>query len=393
MPKRGKQANGEGTITQREDGRWMGQISLGFDPQTGKRVRKTVYGDTQGEVRGKLEELKADRDGQAVESQIPLNRFLDLWLSSVKDSVAESSLTRYGTDLAHLREHLGKVPVAQLTARHVIQLYRLMEEGGATPAARHMAGVRLRQSLAMGVRLGYVRKNVARDIPLPKVSREEIRPLTPAEVQLFLETGRRTRWHALYVVALDSGARRGELLTLEWSDWNPATRELSVTKTLVADKQGKLRVKEPKTRASRRKIVLSPEGAAAMEWQRSYQRAEGLVTRIIFANQKGKWMHAAGLLRDSFWPLCELAGLDIRFHDLRHTTATLLLTAGVDPRTVSERLGHANTKKLFDTYAHVIPSSRQRAASLMGGFLSGSKLAVNEEPAVTEPPGETRLTR
>lgn len=274
--RRGKRANGEGTITQRADGRWTGQLSLGFDPSTGKRVRKTVYGDTQGEVRERLEALKGEyRDGPPVaDSQMAFSAYLDLWLSSIKDTVAERSYDRYTYYAATLKHYLGATPLSDLTAKGVIRLYAKMAEDERSVADRFATGKGLRQALEAAIALGYVRTNVARKVPLPRPQRKEIHPLTPEEVRRFLDYVRRHRLYALFAVALDSGARAGELLALTWEDWNPATAELTITKTLQL-LRGKLKVKEPKTRASRRKIVLSPAGAEAMEWQRSYQRAEG----------------------------------------------------------------------------------------------------------------------
>src|SRR5206468_1696220 len=130
MGKARRRGSGEGTITQREDGRWMGQLSLGFDPVTGRRQRETVYGDTQAEVRQKLDEMKQHHHsgGLLVESKIPLKRFLDLWLDGQKDAVAEKSYDLYAANAADLAHYLGTRPVSQLTAADVTRMYRRAEE-------------------------------------------------------------------------------------------------------------------------------------------------------------------------------------------------------------------------------------------------------------------------
>jgi integrase len=155
-------------------------------------------------------------------------------------------------------------------------------------------------------------------------------------------------------------------------------------------------VKEPKTRAGRRKIVLSEEGAAALRAQRAWQECHRIQSRLVFSSKTGK--HAAlSRLLDNWKATIRKAGLpeSLRVHDLRHTCATLLLAAGVDPKTVAERLGHSSTQRLFETYAHVLPSMRQRAAAVLGGLLGGgSKPAVSEQPPFTEPSmGPAFLTR
>jgi integrase len=245
---------------------------------------------------------------------------------------------------------------------------------------RYTSGKRLRQALKVAQQMGYVRKNVAKDVPLPRPVRREIHPLTTEEVRSLLEPSEGTRYHALYVVALDSGAREGELLALSWEDWNPVTRELTIAKSLTQTKECKLVVKEPKTKASRRKIVLSEESAQALEAHRDRQRAKGLQTKVVFAAANGGYTFRHNLIKYAFRPALKKAGLpvSVRFHDLRHTCATFLLASGqVDPKTVAERLGHSSTQRLFDTYAHVLPSMRPKAAQVMGSLLGGSKVAVN----------------
>jgi integrase len=358
----------------------MGQITVGWDPETKKQKRETVYGDTEQEVRKKLDRLKEEtRDGEVLESRITLKQCLNgVWLPAHRQALAERTVERYELDISYILRYLGDRPLATLTDRTITKLYEDMERDGYSGDARHQAGVRLRQALDYAMRRGYVRKNVAQLIPLPRVVREEMHPMTPEEVQVFLSKSVGHRLCALYVVALDSGAREGELFALEWSDWDPLSRTITITKALQ-EKDGHHKLKEPKSRASRRTVILGERAAEALEVHRSRQRAEGPDTKIIFADTEGGYLRRSNVARGSFKPILQHAGLnpeDFRFHDLRHTSATMLLMAGVDARTVAERLGHSDASTLLRTYAHVLPAMRGRAVSVMDGILRSSNVAV-----------------
>jgi hypothetical protein len=190
----------------------MAQISLGYDQLTGKRIRKTVYGDTQGEVRDKLDGLKEEvRNGSlAPDSQMTVKQFLSgVWLTTHKHSLAERTVERYELDLSYLNTYLGHLSLADLTDRTLVRMYEQMEKDGYSGDARHQAGVRLRQALDYAIQRGYVRRNVAKMVPLPRVERQEMHPMTPEDVQRFLARSEGQRLHALFVVALDSGSVKG----------------------------------------------------------------------------------------------------------------------------------------------------------------------------------------
>jgi integrase len=176
---------------------------------TGKRVRKTVYGDTQRECREKLEALQEKfSEGAVPDSEMPLRNFLDLWLSGLRGSLAWQTFRRYRLVVADLKEYLGDRPLSQLSATHVIRMYEAMREDEEVgPTAPHMAGKRLRQALAAAVRMGYVKKNVAKDVPIPRLAPPDIHPLTPEQVTTLLRASGGTIYRPFWVLALDSGAR------------------------------------------------------------------------------------------------------------------------------------------------------------------------------------------
>lgn len=212
--------------------------------------------------------------------------------------------------------------------------------------------------------MNMIRTNPAEAVPLPRVEREEIHPLTPAQVTAFLNAAKKDPWYPLYILAIDTGARQGELLALEWSDWFPATREIWFHRTLV-ELQGRLYVREQKTRSSRRKVVVD-EGTADV------LKAVQSGNPLLFPSRTGGYMSGSNIQDRNFFPTLKRAGLpQIRFHDLRHTCATLLLAAGVPVQVVAARLGHSNPAITLKTYAHVLPGQQGQAAEEIGRYLNG----------------------
>jgi integrase len=180
-----------------------------------------------------------------------------------------------------------------------------------------------------------------------------------------------------------SRARQGELAALTWDDYNPATGALSITKTVVEDiHTHHRRVKEPKTESSIRNILLSPEACGVLEEHRGRMEAEGHGSSLIFPARMGGYLKKSHF-RDYYWlPITKRAGLEgLRPHDLRHTTATLLLGAGLSVKLVADRLGHGNAGTTLKTYAHSLPAMHTQAAHTMGRLLdSCSRFAVVPDP-------------
>jgi integrase len=225
-----------------------------------------------------------------------------------------------------------------------------------------------------------IARNPAAVVTPPRAARHEIRPLTPEQARVLLAVCEGERLGALYVLALTTGMRRGELLGLRWADVDLVARVLGVRSTLYRA-EGRLVLAEPKTARSRRLIHLAPEAVAALRAHRDRQLQERLqlgpawdAHDLVFANELGRPIEAQNMIRRSFYPLLERAGLPrIRFHDLRHSTATLLLTSGVHPKVVSEILGHATIGITLDTYSHVLPAMHREAVGAMSSLLSGSR--------------------
>jgi integrase len=316
-------------------------------------------------------------DGDAGRADRTLAGCLDLWLADVKASVAPATYRRYEFTVAqHIRPYLGAARLADLAAFDVARWYKKLEDDGVSADARHKAGAKLRQCLGYAVRLGMVLSSVAHSRRLPRVERKRIDPLREEEVGPFLASARPKRLFALYLTALDSGARQGELLALEWPDVDWALGEININKSLDqnADED---HVKEPKTAAGRRRVMLTPETIAVLRQHCAAMEKEGHGSKLVFPTQLGAFVSKRDL-SDAMETICRQARVGRRrFHDLRHTCATLLLLRGENVMVVSERLGHSSVEITLKTYTHVLPTMQQGAVARLSGLL-GPALAHAE---------------
>jgi integrase len=208
--------------------------------------------------------------------------------------------------------------------------------------------------------------NVAMDVPKPKVPPREMTCWDLNEARKFLES-LKGRLAALYVLALDSGLRQGELLALNWRDVDMIEGTVTVRHSLE-EIEKVFKLKSPKSTKSRRTVWIGQSTVEALRRHREAMRKEGrdVVTGPAFVSRKGKWV-AKEALRGDFFTCIKKAGVSrIRFHDLRHTSATLLLQAGASIKAVSERLGHESIEITLKNYVHVLPSESRDLGRLAG---------------------------
>jgi integrase len=368
MATRKRRGRGEGGIYQRGDGPWCASLSLGYDGN-GKRKRRTVYGDTKQEVQEKLRKLQADAAGGMLceVRQVTVRQYLERWLKSVKPTVQPNTFDPYQRHCnRHIIPKLGNHKMGQLAPVHVEGLYKDLMADGVSAALTRKVGTTLTIALGEAVRLKVIPYNPAADIRKPKAEKPEMQVLDPDQVAVFLAEAEKERLYALYVTALDSGMRPGELFALQWPDIDFNSGHMTVTKSLE-EIAGRLWVKEVKTKKGRRRIDLSPFTVAALHEHCKRMLAEGLAAGPVFCNSIGTYLRRNDVRDHSFKPTLKRAKLpDIRLYDLRHTCATLLLLAGENPKVVSERLGHATVTLTLDTYSHVLPTMQKQAAAKLG---------------------------
>ncbi|MGH7687477.1 MAG: tyrosine-type recombinase/integrase [Candidatus Dormibacteria bacterium] len=373
----GRRGRGEGSIFKRSDGRWAAYATA-FNGQ-----RRYVYGQTRTEVARKLAEVTQQRDSGL---PMPAGRqtvaaFLADWLQGQRSQLRPKSWRRQEEHIRiHIAPVIGAVVLRRLAPQHLNHLYANRLAAGLSPVSVHHIHATVHRALVHAVRWGLVPRNVADLVDPPRVSRREMSVLSPDQVRRLLEAATGGPLEAIIAVTVSTGLRRGEVLGLRWRDVDLDASVLRVVGTLQRDYNRQLVISEPKTMRSRRQVELSTLAADALRRHRTAQTQLRLLLGaqwhdhdLVFPNAFGKPQDGSHLLLGQFVPLLLRAGLPrIRFHDLRHTAATLLLGRGVHPKVVSEMLGHTTVGITLDLYSHVTPTMHRAAAVAMDDVLGGN---------------------
>ena len=374
MSKRGQN---EGSIHKREsDGLWCATLNLGY--VNGKRKRKYIYGKTRRDVAEKLATaLSEQQQGLPVVSEKEtVGSFMTRWLEDVaRPSLRPRTFDSYAMIVnRHLIPALGKIKLTRLSPQDVQKYMRQKTESGLSSRTVQYHRAVVRKALNDGLRWGSVARNVAQLATPPKQSRAQLRFLTPEEARSFLDVVRGHRLEALFAVALAIGLRQGEALGLRWQDVDLETGIVNVRYALQRT-GGSLQLVELKTRNSLRSIALPDVTRRALREHRTRQLEERLTAPywedhgFVFASTVGTGIDPRNLTRE-FHQLRAAAGMDwLRFHDLRHGCASLLMAQGVNPRVVMEILGHSQISLTLGTYSHVAPELAREAAGKMDHIL------------------------
>lgn len=372
----GKRANGEGHVYRRSDGRWEAKITLNDGS------RRSFYRKTRAEASAAL--TKALRDLAqgipVVAEKQTVAEYLTTWLDSAAHGLAPRTLARYRSHVTHsLIPALGRIRLAKLTAQSIQKLYTdKLAEGVAPGTIRQLHAV-LRRALGEATKLDLAPRNVATLVTVPRAARHEMQVLSPDEARSLLAAVEGDRLEALFVLAITTGARLGELLALRWADvdLNARAPAVHVRATLRFRNADTYFFDPPKTPKSRRQIGLSTTATESLRRHRARQLEERLAAGagwrdddLVFCTPFGGAICGNHLSGRDFQTLLKRANLPrIRFHDLRHTCATLLLRRGIHPKVVSELLGHSTIAMTLDRYSHVLPDMQQAAMDAMDGLL------------------------
>ncbi len=373
-----RRGHGEGSIFRAKDGRWVAMLDLGY--VLGRRKRKAFYGETRRAVQERL--AAALRDTQkglpVVAERQTVAEHLESWLNACKTTVRARTWLRYEQYVRiHALPEIGRVPLARLAPQHLQKLYaRRIEAGSAPVTVAHLHAV-LHRALSQAERWGLVPRNVATLVDPPRIARRTVSTLSPDQTRALLEAAEADRLGALYVLAVTTGMRQGELLALRWQllDLEGASLRVQATLQRVG---GEMVFSEPKTAASRRRVMLTRRAVAALRRHRVAQAEERIRlgdvwqdNDLVFPNEVGRPLEASNLLRRSFAPLLARAGIArLRFHDLRHTAATLMLGQGIHPKVVSEMLGHSQISVTLDLYSHVTSTMQRDATGALDALLA-----------------------
>ena len=399
----------KGHIRQRAKGSRSIVIDVGTDPQTGKRRQQwhTVHG-TKREAEAKMRELlqSVETGGYVKPGRLTLGEWLEQWCqTSAQLHVSHRTAQSYWTQLRlHVVPALGAIPLCRLEAQQLQDYYaRALAEGRADGTGGLSARTVLyqhriiSQALNQAMKMGLVVRNVAKAVDPPKPRRVRIATMAAEDIPRFVEAAGETPYSVLYLTALGTGMRLGEVLGLRWRDVDLDLGHVFVVQSLYK-RSGVCEMIEPKSAHSRRQIALPPSLALLLrEHQAKQERESGLLGKeasgddLVFAHPDGTPLDP-GTVGHTFTNVLRTAGIPhIRFHDLRHTHATLMLKSSVHPKVVSERLGHASVAFTLDTYSHVVPGLQEAAAERFDKILQGdvSKMLAKGLGVEREPP-ETR---
>lgn len=368
--------------------RWLVGMYVRRDEQ-GKQVSHNhLVRGTSKDAERYARKLEAERDQQIFiePSKLPLSVFLDTWLYEyVKPRVAPRTWTDYRYSMEkYVIPRIGSITLNRLQSMPM-QFQKLInevadsenQEGQKTIRTAQYVFTILKQAMKQAHALGLISRNPMEHMKRPRGEAKEMRPLTPAEAVQFLEASVFDRLHVLFALLIETGLRPGEALGLRWQDIDFEHQSIFVRHSLERLNTG-WRLKEPKTKRSRRQIPLTTTTSELLRNHRKNQlqtrigsKGEYVDHGFVFATNIGEPLRKNNVLRRHFKPILAAAGLpsDIRLYDLRHTCATLLLSAGENPKVVSERLGHASVTMTLDRYSHVLPHMQQSATDKLESML------------------------
>ena len=378
-----RRANGEGNIRKRKDGRWEGRYTAGYDPDTGKRIIKNVLGKTQAEAKAKL--AAAQQECQVLDVTRTDEYTVATWLRSWYELYAQPNIRTATADRYKLMietytiPRIGKIKLKKLTSRDLQKLYKdLMEHGRVNRRSGHgdpglssttvrSVHLMLHSAFERAVKERLIPRNPTDDCIAPKVRKVEMKTLRPEHLKAYLDAADARGVLPMFYLELVSGLRKGELVALLWDDLDIQNRTISVSKQYIKNPSGKLTLSRPKTETSVRRVSIP-------------QEAVDLLIREHEKHPDSPYMFPSSATGEMYYPdsvvklhekILKDAGLEhIRFHDLRHTFATLALQNGVDIKTVSSMLGHYDAGFTLRTYTHATRQMQDQAAETMGNFMA-----------------------
>jgi integrase len=373
-----RRANGEGTIWHRSDGRWCGATYAATNH--GRRKRVYVYGRTRAEAREKLTALQRDLDRgvRISEERWTMEAYLTHWLETVVRP-NRAPKTHQGYELVvrrHIVPILGRKRLRTLSVHDVRDLLGQLEDEGISTRGIQQTHAVLRNALQSAMRDELVVRNVAKLVQVKTPRYEVGRGLSVEQARTLLRHSQSDRLHALYVLAVYLGLRRGEVLALRWSSVDLEQGFLQVTHTLQRV-GGELRFQPPKTRHSRRTIPLPPPCLEALRAHRVAQGKERLAAGplwvdqgMVFATTIGTPIEPDNLSRSWYVVRKVLGDPPPRFHDMRHTCVSLLLAEGAPPHVVQQIVGHSAIDVTMTIYAHASLDEKRTALGRLGERLA-----------------------
>ena len=394
--KNNKAASGMGTIRKKtvckgdkEYEYWEARYTVGFDSGTGKQVQKSVSGKTQKEVAQKLKELTAALDAGTyiAPSKVTVGQWLDVWQEDYLVNVRPSTVTSYEATIRnHIKPRIGAIRLESLTTHDIQEFYnslRTPSENRKALSAKTIKNIHgiLHHALQQAMLNNYIRTNPSNSCVIPRATKKKVKPLNEYQIADFLKAIKGHKYESMFLVALFTGIRQGEVCGLQWEcvDFDDGT--------ILIDKQ--LQSLRGKTRGDSEKYSLVPtkngkertitaapyvmellwktkqrQNANRKLWGNAFQEND-----LVFTDELGNRITPQALYR-AFKIIVTESGMPmVRFHDLRHSYAVISLKSGDDVKTVQENLGHATAAFTLDTYGHVTEKMKKDSANRMEAFI------------------------
>lgn len=373
-----------GTIKKKGENTWIVRIFLGRDANgKTKHFNKTIHGSKKDAERFKTAQLRERDLGRFVEpAALSMKDFLNDWLENiVRSRVREATFDGYkGIVEYYLLPAIGSERLCDLRPEHIQRFYGSLQRKGLSSRTVRYAHSVLSSALNHAEMQGMIFQNPCKKCQLPKMHQTEMKYFTPDQVRQFLAATKDSKLFALFVLAIETGMRPGEYLALQWKDIDFNNMSLAVRRTVKVKKGGGFYFSTPKTAKSNRSLTISAELIEALKVHRKEQLECKMQIRdvyreneLVFPNEIGDPLLIGNLRKRYFEKIVEKAGLPkIRLYDLRHTSATMLLSEGEHPKIVAERLGHASTNLTLGTYSHVLPNMQKEATSKMAKLMFGT---------------------
>lgn len=365
-------AKGEGSITKRKDGRWEARVTVGYDPGTGKPVRKSFYGRSQREVKEKMQTAQGQiTSGDWLEpSRITVEDWMRIWAEDYTGHLKPRTTIMYrGYINNHIIPGLGKAPLQKLQPHDVQKFYNKLSKDLAPKSVKNIHGI-LHKALKQAVANGMMRANPADFCTLPKAKRAEIKPLGEEEMKAFIHKSleKTDTSRLFFAVDMLTGMRQSEILGLTWENVDLENGLIYVKQQLqlVGGKYVLLTPKHDKERV----ISISPYVVKLLQRQeleqKKWQMAAGPVwdnpNNYVFTDELGDNLKRHTIYKRFKKIAAEIGCPDARFHDLRHTYAVFSLRAGDDIKTLQDNLGHHTAAFTLDVYGHVTEEMKKASA-------------------------------
>ena len=383
-----KRKYGEGSVFLRKDGRWEGRIVVGYN-EKGNPKTKNVTAKTQAECKEKLQALKekCGRTTDRLKPDMPFGDWMDFWYQNFsKPKIRPTTQECYENRIYnHIIPEIGKIPLCKLTQNDLQQFYANLKKNGrlqysetcGTGVSNRLVRschARCRSALEKAVAENLITRNPSLGCKLPPKKGREMQVLTPAEIGRFLARAKKEGYYELFLLELSTGMRRGEILGLKWNDLNLTDGSLRIAREVVPA-GGKIVIQPPKTKNSIRTVVLPPYMVAILADMKKSKTCEWIFPSPV---KEGEPRNPTAIHR-RFKLILERSGCkNIRFHDLRHTFATMALENGMDVKTLSDMIGHISAETTLNIYSHITDTMRAQASVKIDRKIGGTDAPMPE---------------